>query len=107
MDDPSASAFFALRLSFAGMRGRKIAMLKLDFSYWWYYAIEILLTVVCYLDTLLPMLGIPLPIDATLAFFLTLLLYGVLEIAFKLWLNGRVDITYALAYTDIRQELMN
>lgn len=99
-------AFGAFFVSSRLMRGHKWQMLKLDFSFWWFYLLEALLTVVLYLDVLLPLLGIPLPIDSTAAYFITLILYGVLELGLYLWKKADVSVTYALAYDSIYQEAL-
>lgn len=102
MDEPGMGAMAAIRSSARAMRGQRFAMFRLDLSFWWYYVVEVCLVIVCYLDMILPLLGVELPMDSNIAFFAALALYGVLELAFQLWLNARVDVTYALAYDDIR-----
>lgn len=86
------------------MRGHKWQMLKLDLSFWWYYALEMLLMLVLYLDLLLPIMGINLPVDPTVLFFITLLIYGILELGLHIWKKPQVDLTYAAAYEAIYQE---
>ena len=102
MDEPGLGAFAAMRSSASAMRGYRLAMFRLDLSYWWYYLAECCLVIVCYLDMILPLLGISLPVNSTVAFFGALVLYGILELVFQLWLNARVEVTYALAYREIR-----
>ncbi len=94
-------ALAAMVISWRMMKGHKWQMFKLDLTFWWYYLLEGLLGIVLYLDVLLPMMGIPLPVDPTVAFFLTLILYGVLELALHLWKKVEIDATYATAYDTI------
>ena len=103
--DHKMSGFASLLISMRAMRGQRFKMLKLDLSFWWYYLIEFLLSIVCYLDVILPMLGISLPFNETIAFFSALILYAVLELLFQLWKKPYRDVTYALAYREILHSL--
>jgi len=103
--DQKMGGFIAIHFSMVAMRGNRMKMLKLDLSFWWYYLIEILLSIVCYLDVILPLLGIHLPFNETMAFFAALILYGVLELAFHYWKKPYHDVTYALAYQEILHSL--
>lgn len=83
------------------MRGHKWQMFRLDLSFWWYHALGLLIAVVGYLDVILTTLGIPLPMDATGMFFLTLGAYCVLQTGLFLWKKCQVDAAYMLAYEAI------
>lgn len=103
--DQNMGGFLSIHFSMASMRGFRIKMLKLDLSFWWYYLIEVLLSVVCYLDVILPLLGVTLPFNETVAFFAALILYAILELGFHLWKKPYHDTTYALAYREILHSL--
>lgn len=92
-----AAHFLSVRL----MRGHKWQMLKMDLSYWWYYLLMLVIGVVGYLDVILSLLGLPLPMDPTVMFFLTLGAYCVLNMGLSLWQKARVDASYVLAYEHI------
>jgi len=98
LDHPGMSALRAMAISATAMKGRKIQLFKLDLSFWWYYALEFLLMFVCYLDLILPMLGVTLPFNATVGYFLFLALYGILQLGLHLWHKPWIETTYALAY---------
>lgn len=98
LDHPNMGAMRAMATSAVAMRGRKLQFFQLDLSFWWYYALEFLLVIICYLDVILPLFGISLPLDPTAGFFLFLALYGVLQLALHLWKKPEVEVTYALAY---------
>lgn len=83
------------------MRGHRWQMFRLDLSFWWYHALGLLIGLVGYLDLILTMLGIPLPMDATGMFFLTLGAYCVLQTGLFLWKKCQVDAAYVLAYEAI------
>lgn len=101
MDESRPGAFAAMLASLRAMRGNRLKLLKLDLSFWWFYLLEAIAVAVCYLDVLLPVLGIALPFDPTVFYFVTLILYCVLELLLSLWLKAQVDTTYALAYREI------
>jgi uncharacterized membrane protein len=99
-------AFGSFFVSAKLMKGHKWQMLKLDLSFWWFYALEALLMVVMYLDFILPMLGVALPINPTIAFFVPISLYGVLELALHWWKKAEIDVTYATAYETIYRQFV-
>lgn len=97
----SVGAFQAHFLSLRLMRGHKWSMLKLDLSWWWYYLLVAVITAVGYLDMILGMMGLPLPMDETVMFFATMATYCVLITALSLWKKCDVDAGYVLAYEQI------
>lgn len=95
------SAVRAHFLSMRLMRGRKWQILKLDLSWWWYYLLLAGASVVAYLDVILGLLGISVPVDPMVMFFATLAVYCVLFSALSLWKKCQVDASYVLAYEAI------
>ena len=89
--------FLSMRL----MRGHKWQLCKLDLSWWWYYLLGAACWVVGYLDLLLGMLGIPLPMNATVMFFVTLAAYCVLFTLLSMWKKCEVDASYVLFYKNV------
>ena len=83
------------------LRGHKRQLLKLDLSFWWYYLLLAAVTVVGYLDLVLGLLGIAVPIDPMVMFFGTLAAYCVLFTALSLWKKCQVDAAYVLAFESI------
>lgn len=83
------------------MRGHKWQMFRMDLSFWWYHGLGLLIALVGYADTLLGDLGIPLPLDPTVMFFLCLGAYFVLQTGLFLWKKCQVDAAYVLAYDAI------
>jgi uncharacterized membrane protein len=101
LDGTAPSAFQARFLSLRLMRGHKWSMLKLDLSFWWYYLLVTVITAVGYLDVILSLAGIPLPMDETVMFFGTIAAYCVLITALSLWKKAQVEASYVLAYEAI------
>ena len=99
-------AFGAFLVSAKLMKGHKRQMLKLDLSFWWYYLLEGLLMAVLYLDVILDLAGFTLPVNSTAAFFVTIVLYGALQLALHWFVKAQVDVTYAGAYEAILREAL-
>lgn len=98
------SSFSTVRLFFLSarlMRGHKWQMLKLDLSWWWYYLLLSVASVVAYLDVILGLLGISVPVDPMVMFFATVAAYCVLFTALSLWKKCQVDASYVLAFESI------
>ena len=101
--DGQTSALKAIRESMAMMKGNIFPLFRLDLSFWWFYALEILIGLIGYADILLDLIGHPLPFGAALGFFLPYILYLVLQFGFQLWQKNRIAVTYAVAYEFLRQ----
>jgi len=100
MDRPIGAVqahFLSMRL----MRGHKWQMLKLDLSWWWYYFLLVVVSLVGYLDLILPIFDLTLPVDSTVLYFVTLAAYCVLFTGLCLWKKCDVDASYVLAYEAI------
>ena len=67
MDDLSAGK--ALLKSLTITHRSCLQVLKLDLSFWWFYLLQMLSVAVCYGDSILPALGISLPVSDTVAAF--------------------------------------
>lgn len=98
LDHPQIGAMRAMAVSAAVLRGKKMQLFRLDLSFWWFYAMEALLLIVCYLDMILPALGISLPFSSTAGYFIFLALYGILQLLLHLWKKPEIETAYALAY---------
>lgn len=103
LDDPKAGAFAALRASRRMTKGSRTALFKLDLSFWWFYGLELLLSVLCYGDVILELLGVTLPFSGTVGYFLFYTLYLAGQIVLYLWRKNHVEVTYALAYDSLRE----
>ena len=98
LDNPGAGAFAALRRSKFLMHGDRFNLFKLDLSFWWFYGAQALLSVICYGEWLLEILGVALPFSDTTAFFLFYILSLALQVVLYAFTRNRVAVTYALAY---------
>ena len=107
MDKPHYGAMLAIRESKLLMRRNRFALFKLDLSFWWYYLLLGLSTVLCYGDSLLSVCGISLPFSADVGYFLFFGLYLAALFAIYYFFLNRVSVTYALAYEALRPKEEN
>ena len=107
IDKPGMGALVVLRESKQMMRKNRLSLLKLDISFWWYHGLIFLAQAVCYGDVILPMLGIPLPGNKDVWYFLFMAVYFALLFAAYYFLRSRVEVSYALAYDAVRPEEPN
>lgn len=102
IDNPGMPTLLVLRESRKMMKRNRFALFRLDLSFWYYYVLGFLATFVAYGDSLLPMLGISLPISDTVGYFLFYGIYLVLELGISWLFLNRISVTYALAYESLR-----
>ena len=102
MDDGRTGALAAMASSAAMMKGNFLRFIRLDLSFWWYYLLELLATLVFYSDLILPLLGVTLPWSATVSFFGAFLLYLACMLALHWWKKSDLEVTYAAAYDSLK-----
>ena len=98
IDQPQLGAMSALRTSHQKMKGNVKSLFKIDLSYWWYYLLRFACTSLIYLDLILSILGIQLPLSAEVQYFGVMILYLGADFALNYFLMNRVETTYALFY---------
>ena len=94
VEDPRAGAFRALSESFRMPRRNCMAFFKLDLSFWWYYLASMLVNVLPFLDSVVPM-------SESAGW----LLYGlslVLQIGLYYFFRPRLEVGRCLIYNAIR-----
>ncbi len=109
MDMPQNGALFAIVTSFKLTRHNCLRLVKLDLRFWWFYALEVVVQVLCYGDLLLPLLGVELSMNAVLASFLFYALALIAQVGLYVWKKPRIFASYALFYDQLlpRQETEN
>lgn len=98
MDHPGAGAMASIRMSRLMMYRNRINLFKVDLSFWWFYALEMLVTMIAYGDVLLPMFGVELPWSATVSYYVFLVLCYVGQLALYWWRGNTLQVTYAMCY---------
>ena len=104
LDQPRNSALVAMGESISMTKGNRWALVKLDLSFWWFYALEILISLIAYGDMLLPLVGISFPWPDTISFYLFYVLSLGLQVAVYHYFLNRINVTYAIAYEILKPE---
>ena len=104
LDDPKGKALAAIRESNRIMKGRFVKMLRIDLSLWVYHAATVLMTLVLYSDLLLPLLGIPFPLEAKVFSGVIFVASMVMQFGIQLFLQPHAQVTYMKAYDALREK---
>ena len=101
MDHPNKGALAALRSSRMAMRGNWKAMFKIDLSFWWFYLLDLLVTILCYGDVILDAVGLEMTTNAFSHYLIFFSLYVWAQMALYWWKRNEVAVTYAHAYMEL------
>ena len=101
-----AGARKSMALSAHIMRSRRLALLKVDLGFWWYYGLQLLAAAVAYGDVLLSAAGIKLPMSETVSFWLFYGIYFGLRLLLAWKFAPLVQTAYAHCYDTYREYAM-
>lgn len=101
LDGQTNRAIEAMMVSFQLLRRNLKMLFRVDLSFWWYYVLEGLLLAVCYLDMAFQLLGVVLPIDPNLLFFLCYVFYLLGSVGLEVWAGPLLHTTYAAVYAHL------
>lgn len=104
MDEPKCGALLAMLQSNRMMKGNCVKLFKVDLQFWWYYLASILIPMLCYGDVLLPAIGINLPFDPMVSFFLFYVASQVAQVLLYWRCRNLVECTYACAYDELLED---
>ena len=104
-DDPARGAFHAIVKSRILMRRNRIALFRLDLTLWWFYAAQLLISLVCYGDVLLPLVGVSFPWSDAVSYYLFFILSLAMQLALYYFGMNRVYAVYAVAYDALAEQL--
>ena len=99
IDRPQLGAFGVLRESRRMMQGNMKMMFRVDLSFWWYYLLQALVSVLIYLNMVLAPFAIGLP--PAVLYWGTVVLYLAADFALRYFLSNKVAVTYALFYDSL------
>ena len=99
IDRPQLGAFGVLRESRRIMQGNMKMMLRVDLSFWWYYLLQALVSVLVYLNMVLAPFAIGLP--PAVLYWGTVVLYLAADFALRYFFSNKVAVTYALFYDSL------
>lgn len=104
LDDEQTMALAAMRNSRILTKGQRMEIFKLDLSFWWFYACEVLAAALCFLDLILPSLGVDLPLPREAVTFVCFGIYAAAQLALHYWRKNEVNVTYAVVYNTLMEE---
>ena len=99
IDRPQLGAFGVLRESRRMMQGNMKMMLRVDLSFWWYYLLQALVSMLIYLNMVLAPFAIGLPPEVL--YWGTVVLYLAADFALRYFFSNKVAVTYALFYDSL------
>ena len=86
------------------MKGCRLSLFKLDFSFWWFFLLESLIITVGRLDSILPMMGVVLPWSDTVSYFGFYIISLAGQVALYWAYLNRVTVSQACFYDAIRPQ---
>lgn len=89
----------AMRNSVKRMRGSCMTLFRMDLGNWWYFALSAVCSVLAYLDLLLPLAGVSLPVPEDVASVACYVLYAVAMLPVYYFFSLRVETGYAVFHT--------
>lgn len=101
MEHPEKGALAAMRVSAETMRFKRLALFRLDLSFWWFYLLDALAAAIGYGDVLLRLMGISLPWNQGVSYFVFLVLSLGCQVLLYWWRKNEVSVTYAQFYTEL------
>lgn len=104
IENPQEGALAAMRESTRMTRFRRLDLLRLDLSFWWFYLLDALTIALCYGELLLALAGVSLPWSEGVSYFGFLILSLGCQLLLYWWRKNEVFVTYAQAYTDLQQQ---
>ena len=102
IDKPGQGAVFAMKESRNMMRGSRVRLFKLDVSLWWWYAISVVSSALCYGDVLLPLVGVELPFSADFSYFLFYGLFLAAQFLAAYFFGNYIQVVYAQVYNALK-----
>lgn len=96
MDQPATRAFAALRISSTLTRNRRVALLRLDLSFWWYFLLQLVGILVSDLELL--------PLDLGIPGLVTYILGAAVQMAAFWFAGSYFHTTWAVTYDQLLRQ---
>lgn len=104
MDNAPCAGLQAVLHSRILMKGHRRKLLLLDLSFWWFYLLELCITVISLGGLLFQDLGIPLPIGPEVAAWVFPIVAFLARLALRYFAKPKLVISYALFYQGVLDE---
>ena len=105
MDEPRVGGMKALLQSRLMMYRRRLMLFRLDLSFWWFYLLELVLSILSLGSLIARFVGVELPIPAELADWGLQLIAAAGHLLLYSWIGPKMELTYALCYRQFLQPL--
>ena len=103
-DNSHRGAAAILKESRNMMRGKKLSLFKLDLSFWWFFLLEGFISVIAYLDMLLPLAGVTFPWSDTISYYGFYIISLIGQVLLSWAFLNRISVSRACFYEAIRPE---
>lgn len=100
--DGAPGALAAIRDSMLLSKGRRLQLFKFDLSIWWYYALQLLISLVASADMLLALIGITLPVNGTLLYWGLFIVSSAANLLFAWRYAAWYQTAYAHCYLKLK-----
>lgn len=101
--DGAPGALAAIRESKRLSWNRRMGLFKLDLSFWWYHLLQMLTGMIASIGTVLPDLGVKLPISPSVAFWVFYILGLGLQFLLTWRFAAHYQTSFALYYKQIKE----
>jgi uncharacterized membrane protein len=98
MDEENVGGLKAMLKSRVLTHRRRRQLLRLYLSFWWYYGLELLLSMISMGAILAELFGVALPMGAEAAHWIFQLVAATGHLALRGWVGPKLELTYALCY---------
>lgn len=104
MDVPGTGAFRAMIQSWKLTKKQGVKLFLLDLSFWWYYGLQAVTVLLSYVDLVLLYLGVSLPMDADVLYFVCCVISLAAQVLLFAWAKGKVMTTWAVVYDTLHRQ---
>lgn len=95
-------ALAAIRESAMLSRYRRMQLFKFDLSIWWYYAIQLLISLIASADMLLGLMGVTLPVNGTALYWVLFAVSSLANLLFTWRFGAWYQTAYAHCYLKLK-----
>ena len=107
LEDPEMGGLRALLMSRLMTFRKRMRLFRLDLQFWWYYALELVIAVLCYGDVILNTVGVALPMSQDGASWTFLLLSVAAQLGLHWAAKPMLEVAFAQCYGTLMFELDN
>lgn len=103
MDVEPCSGIQAVMYSRTIMRGHRKKLFLLDLHFWWFYLLELIISIISTGNSILTEFGIPLPINADVALWIFPIAALLMRLVLYYFAKPRLIVSYAVFYQKVSE----